>query len=243
MKLDKLFIIHRRNVKNVPNPRRPKFILPSPFPSKHPVLTTQGKSLDNADFTYIHAYTHIYTHCASYLRKHSHDTGCCQYDSKRGAKQKRFKREKEEERGCLGGWIDGENKNGLGPWKLGQPGDVGMFYNGWTERFLRPFVFPSPFSSSSPFYFPFFFLFFFWTGTTPDPGMAAIVTATTKVQLKRKGPTISRISFHDFFPLPIKRASQLSTREKNGVLLGYNPAYDIRRCIERSEKEGDNKEV
>lgn len=77
MKLDKLFIIHRRNVKNVPNPRRPKSILPSPFPSKHPVLTTQGKSLDNADFTYIHAYTHVYTHCASYLRKHSHDTGCC----------------------------------------------------------------------------------------------------------------------------------------------------------------------
>lgn len=62
MKLDKLFIIHRRNIKNVPNPRRPKFILPSPFPSKHPVLTTQGKSLENADFTYIHTYTHTHTY-------------------------------------------------------------------------------------------------------------------------------------------------------------------------------------
>ena len=166
MKLDKLFIIHRRNVKNVPNPRRPKSILPSPFPSKHPVLTTQGKSLENADFTYIHTYTHTHTYILT-VQVISGSTRMIpvvasttrnEVQNKSGLSGR--KRKRERERGCLGGWIDGENKNGLGPWKLGQPGDVGMFYNGWTERFLRPFVFPSPFSSSSPFYFPFFFPFF-----------------------------------------------------------------------------------
>lgn len=83
MKIDKLFIIHRRNVKMSKRPKSSLSKIHSPISLsfQHPVLTTQGKSLDNVGFIYTHTHTpthiYIYTHCASYLRKHSHDTGCC----------------------------------------------------------------------------------------------------------------------------------------------------------------------
>lgn len=68
MKIDKLFIIHRRNVKMSKRPKSSLSKIHSPISLsfQHPVLTTQGKSLDNVGFTYTHTHTHTHTHIHIY---------------------------------------------------------------------------------------------------------------------------------------------------------------------------------